>query len=365
VVDAVKEAALATVVFTPEAEKRLGLSLVPVERKTVPRIVSNPGDVMIPPGRLISVTSPFPATLKSPPNALVPVPGAKVDRGQAIFLVEPNITPGERATMTSALVDIEGQVKAAEEQLKIAKTDMDRKENLVRDRVLPATALVDSKALYDVAQTNLRAVKERRGVIEKMIASGLTAVPAASPVKGVLQNLHAQVDQQVPAGAVLFDVAEMDPIWVKVGVYVGDVEQVAHDRPAGVGSLADPPGISSRVAQPVSAPGAGDPIAATVFLYYQVDNHDHALRPGQRVGVTLPLRGEEASLVVPRSTLIRDIHGGTWVYVQTAPHSFARKRVQVDRVVGDLVALVSGPKVGDKVVAEGAAEIFGTEFPGK
>ena len=279
VVDAVKETALATVVLAPQAEKRLGIQVVPVERKSVPSTISNPGEVMIPPGRLISVTSPFPATLKAPSDTLVPLPGAKVERGQTIFLVEPNITPGERVTMTAALVDIEGQVKAAEEQLKIAKTDMDRKENLVRDRVLPTTALVDSKALYDVAQTNLRAVKERRGVIEKMIAGGVTAVPATSPVKGVLQNLHAQVDQQVQAGAVLFDVAEMDPIWVKVGVYVGDVARVADDRPAGVGSLADPPGVNVHLAEPVLAPGAGDPMALTVFLYYQVDNHDHALRP--------------------------------------------------------------------------------------
>ena len=95
-----------------------------------------------------------------------------------------------------------------------------------------------------------------------------------APVKGVLQNLHAQVDQQVPAGAILFDVAEMDPIWVKVSVYVGDLERLAVDRPAGVGSLADPPGVKVRAAQPVTAPPSGDPLAATVHLYYQVENHD-------------------------------------------------------------------------------------------
>src|SRR5262249_3873446 len=130
-----------------------------------------------------------------------------------------------------------------------------------------------------------------------------------APVKGILQNLHAQVGQPVPAGALLFDVAELDPVWIKVSVYVGDVDRLALDQPAGGGSLADPPGVKVRPARPVTAPPSGDPLAATVHLFYQVDNKDRSFRPGQRVGVTLPLKGDEESLAVPRSALIRDALG--------------------------------------------------------
>ena len=80
--------------------------------------------------------------------------------------------------------------------------------------------------------------------------------------------------------------------------------------------------------------------------------------------MTLPLKGQEESLVVPRSALVRDVLGGSWVYENTAPHSYARKRVFVERVVGDLAALTSGPKPGAKIVTDGAAELFGTEFGG-
>ena len=82
------------------------------------------------------------------------------------------------------------------------------------------------------------------------------------------------------------------------------------------------PGVKVRPARPVPAPPAGDPLAATVFLFYEVENHDRALRPGQRVGVTLPLSGDEDSLAVPRSALIRDALGGTWVYENIAPHVY-------------------------------------------
>jgi hypothetical protein len=76
------------------------------------------------------------------------------------------------------------------------------------------------------------------------------------------------------------------------------------------------------------------------------------------------MRGEETSLVVPLSALVRDAHGGTWVYVNTSQHAYVRQRVFVDRVVGDLAALTSGPKVGAKVVTQGVAELYGAEFGG-
>jgi membrane fusion protein, heavy metal efflux system len=368
VVGAVKEANLTRVELTPEAEVRLGLTLVDVERKPVARAVSYGGEVMIPPGRLISVASPFLGIVEAPPGVQVPQPGTMLTRGQPVCIVKPILSPEARANLAPLLKESEGQVKQAHEQLKMAKINMDRQENLVRDRLAGAAALIDAKAQYDAAQTAVHASEERYDEIRKLAldpnAGDQTAISFKAPVKGMLQNLHAQIGQPVPAGAILFDVAEMDPVWVKVPVYVGDLNRLATDRPAGVGSLADAAGVNVRPAQPALAPPAGDPLAATIHLFYQVDNHDGAFRPGQRVGVTLPLSGEEASLVVPRSALVRDAHGGSWVYVNISPHAYARQRVFVDRVVGDLAALTNGPKVGAKVVSQGVAELYGAEFGG-
>jgi len=88
------------------------------------------------------------------------------------------------------------------------------------------------------------------------------------------------------------------------------------------------------------------------------------LKPGQRVSVSVPVRGEEESLVVPWAAILHDIQGNTWVYESLAPQTFARRRVQVVRIVGSDAVLASGPKPGTKVVTDGAAELFGTEFGG-
>jgi membrane fusion protein, heavy metal efflux system len=365
----VKEADLATVELTPEAEKRLGLKLVPVERKMVPLTSTYGGEVVIPSGRLISVTSPFIGTIKAPASSGIPRPGTSMKEGQPVFVLIPILSPESRATMAPLLIEAEGQVKQANEQLKIARVVLDRAENLVRDRLGGSASLIDAKAQYDLAQTNLRAAESRKEILAKVASEAesgaLNMQTIESPAAGMLQNLHARAGQKVAAGAPLFEVASLDPVWVRVPVYVGDLSRLATDREAGVGGLADAPGAAVRVAKPVAAPPSGDPLAATVHVFYEVENHDGALRPGQRVGVTLPMRGEEQSLVVPLAALLRDIHGDAWVYEKTGEHAYTRRRVLVDRVAGDLAVLAGGRlKPGVEVVTDGAAELFGSEFGG-
>jgi RND family efflux transporter MFP subunit len=365
----VKEADLATVKLAPEAEKRLGVATVAAERRNVPRTTSYGGEVMVPVGRLISVASPFNGLLKAPGGRSTPVPGAKVKAGQPIFVLEPILSPESRATLVPLMTEAEGQVKQTTQQLKARKLELDRAEGLVRNKIGSTAALEDARAQYDLAQTALRAAEQRLEILQKVAGNSeggkLTEQTIEAPADGMLNNVHAQTGQMIAANTVLFDVVTLNPVWVKVPVYVGDLARIDAGKPAGVGGLAEAPGASSKTGRPVAAPPTGDPLAATVHLYYEVENKDESLRPGQRVGVTLPLKGEDDELVVPRAALLRDLHGGAWVYENTAPHTFVRRRVVVDRVVGDLAALAGGAlKPGAKVVTDGAAEIFGTEFGG-
>jgi RND family efflux transporter MFP subunit len=364
-----KEADLATVTLTPEAETRLGLATGPVEKKPVPKVAIYAGEVTVPPGRLIAVTSPFVGLVRAPAGATLPSPGATVKEGQPVCALVPVLSPEARATIAPLRIDAENQVKTTKDQLHIAKVALDRAENLVRDKLGGAAALIDAKANYDLAYTNTKAAEARRETIERVAAdaeSGTMNVQTVkSPASGVLQNVHALPGQVVAAGAALFEVSSLDPVWVKVPIYVGEVRRLAADRPAEIGGLSDSPGApGSLPGKPVAAPPTGNALAATVDIYYEVANRDGGLRPGERVGVTLPLKGEDTSTTVPRASLIRDIHGGAWVYEKIGDHKYARRRVLVDRVAGPVAVLTFGPKPGGTVVTDGAAELYGAEFGG-
>ncbi len=361
------EADLTTITLTPEAETRLRLKTVPVEAKDLARTRSVGGEVVVPPGRTILVSSPIAGTLYAPKEGL-PAPGTPVKKGQVIFNLVPLLSSEARATFATTRVEAHGQVEQAEKQLAQAKLVLDRAERLRQQNLGGSGAVEDARSGFEVAEAALRAATTRREAIDQAIkgAEGgtLEPVPIAAEGGGLLRNLLVAPGQKVASGATLFDVVNVDPVHVRVPIYVGELAKIDDARPAEVGELANAPGSATRPARRVADPPAGDPLAATVDLFFEVENKDGALRPGQRVGVTLPMKGTRSGLVVPRASLLRDIDGGTWVYEALDKHKYARRRVRVEAVVGDLASLSAGPKPGAKVVTDGAAELFGVEFGG-
>lgn len=68
------------------------------------------------------------------------------------------------------------------------------------------------------------------------------------------------------------------------------------------------------------------------------------------------------SLVAPRAAILHDAYGGTWMYEARSAQTYVRRRVAVSDIVDTFAVLDQGPEAGTRVVTDGAAELFGTEF---
>lgn len=144
--------------------------------------------------------------------------------------------------------------------------------------------------------------------------------------------------------------------WVRVAIYSGESSQLDVKASASI------PSAQPQVLQPVSGPPTANALVNTVDWYYSLPA-DTALRAGERVAVEIPtVESKEERLIVPFSAVLHDIHGGQWVYAQSADHAYTRARIQVARIAGADAVLASGPPVGTKIVTDGSAELFGTEF---
>lgn len=298
-----KEADLANLTLTAEAEKRLGITTVAVERKKMERTRLFGGEVILP---------------------------AKTGggTGQSVFTILPSLTPAELVKLAQSQIDADGLIDQAKVTLDAAKVALLRAEQLLKDKAGSARVVDETKAQVGAAEAGLRTAQARRELL----------------------------------GPPVLDAANQPVLWLRVPVYVGDLAKLNTSGEVRVGGLNDAAGAPTLSAKPMSAPPSANAAASTVDLFYEVTNKDGALRLGQKVGVTIPYRGEEESLVTPWSAVMHDIQGGTWVYENTGPQAFARRRVQVSRVVGGDAVLSGGVKPGAKVVDTGAAELFGTEF---
>ena len=355
----VKESDLATITLTPEAETRLGIQYSQAEFTSVSRSLTVSGEIVPTADAVVSVSAPMAGTLMAGETGVKV--GTPVRKGQTVFRIQPYLAP-ERGLSTQ----LERDIASAETRISAAKVRLARAEQLVRDRAGPQKTVDQAHEELALAENDGRAARERLEKLKAAPAAADVVMPVAAPRDGVLLHVNAAAGQNVAGSAVLFEVTNLSTVWVRVPVYVGDIDSVDRSSSARIGSLDNNPGSPARSARPVSAPPTADAAASTADLYYELPNGDGRLRPGERVGVTLALKSTEDSLVVPWEAVLHDVNGGTWVYENTAPQVFVRRPVEVRDVVDRLAVLSRGPAPGTRVVTAGAAELFGTEFgPGK
>lgn len=358
-----KEDELLLVTLTPEAERRIGIQTANAEIKRMPRVRTYGGEVTIPPGQTVLVAAPVGGVLKAP-TAGVPKPGTVLEAGQLVFELSPLLSPDARPMLVAARVDAAGQVQTAQTALDGAKVSLDRATKLFKDDAGSRRTVEDAQAVFDLAQKTLEAAKARLDQLTKIVADAdkgtAEALSIGAPGGGLLRTVNVLAGQTVPSGAALFEVTDLRKLWVRVAVFVGEASELTSDG-ASVGPLSAAPGGKRVALAPVAAPPSANALAGTVDLYFLLDNPQRTYRPGERVGVEIPLTGPSETLTVPWSAVLHDINGGTWIYEALGDQKFVRRRVQVRHIDRETAVLATGPKPGAKVVSVGAVELFGTE----
>lgn len=351
----IKEADLATIKLTPEAEKRLGITIAPVEFKSVAQTRTLAGEVVLPPDRVTLVAAPVAGTLAT--DRQTPVVGLFVKKGQLLYRITPFLTPERDLT-----VQIEREIAAAQTRVEAARVRFNRAEELLKEKAGSERAVQQAREEMDLAENDLKTARSRLDRFSKSPLAADISMAITAPRDGIIQKVQANAGQSVPGGAPLVEIANYSTIWIRVPVYVGEMNSLYHHQSAKVQALNAEPGTSARTARPIAAPPTANPLNETADLYFELSNADASLRPGQRLNVTLNQRGSQEGLTVPWSAILYDTGGGAWIYENTAPQQFVRRRVEVRQVMDSLALLNRGPAIGAKIVTAGAAELFGTEF---
>ena len=366
VTGSVKEDKLSTVELTEAAEKRLGIETSKIESKSLGRHRIYGGEVTLPSGATILVSTPMTGRLQSPVEAKIPRPGSSVIEKQPVLSLLPLLSPAEKIALATQVTDAEGQIQQAQAVVEQRRIDLERAELQNQKGVGLKATLDTAKAQLIQSEKALEAATIRKNVLDASVSgdSGAEQKPflIESPQSGILRAMHVMPGEFVMAGSPLFEVMKVDTLWVRVPVYVGETTDIALDQTARVGELASRPGQTRVNAEPIEAPPTATAIASTIDLYYQLPNPKGTFRPGQRVSVELPLVGDVEQRVIPWSAVVQDIHGGSWIYERIGDHKFTRRRVQVRHIVDSWAVLEQGPPVGTEIVVTGVAEVFGTEF---
>jgi len=357
--NAVKETDLTTITLTPEAEARLGIQTAIVEYRSVEKNRTVGGEIVPLSGRSVTISAPLSGTLLPAQNSSAITAGQQVTSGQPLYRLL-------LALPDKDLLSVQEEISHWKIEFDLAQAKAKRAQQLLDDKAGSARDLEDAQAQVARTRVSLETAQARLELLRKgdldSAAEGLSSLIIKSPMDGIIQAIHAAPGQTVTGTTALLEIAGTDPVWIKVPVYVGDLVVIDTTKSARVHSLADYAGAETQTAEPVAAPLSANPESVTLDLFYQLPNTDLSYRPGQKVSVTLTLKGTEENLVVPYSSILYDMYGSSWVYQNTEPRVYVRQRVELHHVLEGLAVLSRGPAVGSKVVSAGAAELFGTEF---
>ena len=237
----------------------------------------------------------------------------------------------------------------------LAKTTADRWQSLRSRDAVTQQDLDERVSAYKQAQSDLAAADANVARLRSL--QGFNKVTA--PFDGVLTRRNVDVGDLINAGnggagGALFTVAQVDPLRLYVYVpqvyaaqiKVGDAVTVSLAERAGQHYE----GTIARTARAI------DPATRTLQVEIRVPNHDGALFAGAYVQVTLPIKGDNASTVVPTNVLLFRPDGPRVAVVDAGGH-VRLAAVKLGTDFGTAVEVLTGLGATDRIVVNPADSI--------
>ena len=229
-------------------------------------------------------------------------------------------------------------------------------EELLQAVGASATRLADAARerlrLWGLTASQIRAIEERKTAAEH--------VTIVAPMAGTVVRKHANEGGYVKTGAVVYGIADLSELWLKLDAYESDLAWIEPEQPVRftTATYGDEPfeGVVTFI-DPVL-----DPTTRSVKVRVNVPNPAGRLKPGMfaRAVVEASIHGNggEPPIVIPKSApLVTGTRAIVYVADPGVPGRFDGREVELGASAGEWVVVRDGLEVGEMVVSNGSFKI--------
>jgi multidrug efflux pump subunit AcrA (membrane-fusion protein) len=228
------------------------------------------------------------------------------------------------------------------------------------DLVVTVQNLLDARrggnaALERMARDRLRLWGIDDKQIARIVHKGepVTRLTIRSPIAGHVITKYQVEGEYVEEGARLYDVADLSTVWIEAQVYEDEIGFLKEGETVTATARAFP---NQEFAGKLSFIHPHlDTSTRTLRVRFDMDNPQHALRPGMYATVRLevPVSNEGQLLSVPERAVI-DTGNRQFVYREAESDVFEGVQVKLGPRCGDFYPVLSGLQAGDRVVTTGS-----------
>jgi len=312
-----------------------------------------------------------------------PREGDYVKRGQLLAQIDPadyslavNAAAAQAAAARAVLQKAESPVRPEMlEQARLAferaQDEYQRMKQLYDAKSLPPNDFEKFKAAYEVSrqqyeQARAGAQKEDRAQAqaaagqaaagEEIARKHLADTTLAAPLDGFVANRAVEVGDMAAAGRPVFQIVQLDPVEISVGVPETDIHLVRTGQPAAVQIPALPGETFQGVVRLINV--AADPSTRTYMVRIAVPNPKHALRLGMIAEARIRGDRQLDLMTLPGDAIVHDPQGASTVFVYFPDQGRVySRRVDVGTVYGTEVEIRSGLSGTESVVLAGQSKL--------
>ena len=340
------------ITFLKEQQWKTDFSLVQVAQRDLQDGVRATGEIRPVAGREARIAAPVAGRVELATPA--PLLGTPVKQGTVLATIAPRVAGGgDRATLAA-------EVAAFEAELQAARAELARAQRLLAEQAAPSKAVDEARTRVQIAEARLDGARGRLGQFDASASGGGGGrrYQLRAPIDGILVAMNVATGETVEEGKPLFDVIDLDRVWLIARVFEPDVPRVGNARTAWftIEGYDEPFTADETNAKLVTIGRVIDPKTRTVPVIFEVDNRDGRLRIGNFTKVVIATGAPRQALAVPEAALVDDA-GKSVAYVMVEGEAFERRPLRLGIRSNGWVEVLDGVAAGERVVTKGAYEI--------
>jgi RND family efflux transporter MFP subunit len=197
-----------------------------------------------------------------------------------------------------------------------------------------------------------QAAFEQAAAAEEIARKHLADATLTAPLDGFIANRSIEVGDMASAGRPVFQIVQLDPVEISVGVPETDIHLLRTGQTAAVQIPALPGDAFQGVVRVINV--AADPSTRTYMVRISVSNPKHALRLGMIAEAQIRGDRQLDLMTLAGDAIVHDPQGASTVFVYFPGQGrvFSR-RVELGTVYGTEVEIKSGLSASDAVVLAG------------
>ena len=276
--------------------------------------------------------------------------GDYVHKGQLLAVI--------RSTEIS---DLQSQYAVAQNNVDIAKKNLDIAEDLFKTNVNSETQVLSARNEFNRAQSEANRLLQALSVYGASPKGADGIYNILSPIEGYVVEKNVNEDMEIRSdnGTNIFTVSALNTVWVLADVYESDLSKIAVGDAVEVSTLS----YGDRVFKgEISQVGTLlDPQTKTMKIRIVMDNKEGLLKPEMFALVKVHVAHPQKSILVPSASVLFD-NNKFYVMVRKTPAEFEKREVTPGPAIGKNTYIKKGIDPGEILVTDGSLLVESNKF---